>query len=427
MHLTSIAVPLLCIALLSGCAFRPAVTADAVSFNRSVEDASNRLILMNILRAAMRMPMQFTELTKVTGSIGGKATFPFTLPFDGKGGEAGPSFEMSGSDSFDILNLSTQEFMNGIMSPVAPSLFRHFWDQGWTKDLLLHLFVHEARVGNRELQNDPSNARELADFTDWVSCVVNSDPQLLSESKRAEQPIVEGIENVSAEEAVAALEKGFRLERHGSRFALYPIVSGVRLTWSPGKCGLPANGRAKSTAARDEGAPGVVFLQAPNAADQTAGLNEAAIRERSLGRDGGGPTEPSFELRSPEAILYYLGELVRQEMFWRGDAPNAELIPLPMARERAPDFSMPRVHLGPDDSVSPTVPGGWALIAVKRGRDFRSPVTVRRDTEIYSISGKEGDWEGSMACLRILTQLIALQKSSKTPPGTPTVIGIGRF
>src|SRR5215212_142887 len=59
-----------------GCAVIDNYSGRAVDFNREAEQAQEEVLLLNIVRASLRRPMQFTSLSSVTGSgtISGSVT-----------------------------------------------------------------------------------------------------------------------------------------------------------------------------------------------------------------------------------------------------------------------------------------------------------------------------------------------------------------
>src|SRR3954471_25053701 len=76
---------------LSGCAVIDNYSGRAVDFNREAEQAQEEVLLLNIVRASLRRPMQFTSLSSVSGSgsVSGSVTggglktnqTPFIAPF----------------------------------------------------------------------------------------------------------------------------------------------------------------------------------------------------------------------------------------------------------------------------------------------------------------------------------------------------------
>jgi hypothetical protein len=57
----------------AGCSFQQKIAQNALDYNYSIEDAHNRLTLLNILRAKDRRPMYFTRLGQVTGNLTSEA------------------------------------------------------------------------------------------------------------------------------------------------------------------------------------------------------------------------------------------------------------------------------------------------------------------------------------------------------------------
>ncbi len=77
--------------------------------------------------------------------------------------------------------------MKGFLQPVTPELFAYFWNQGWPKELLLHVFVLEAevtKVKNGTVTTDhlfnhprfesPDN-KDYRDFAAWVTGLISGD------------------------------------------------------------------------------------------------------------------------------------------------------------------------------------------------------------------------------------------------------------
>ena len=68
-----LAAPLLSVALLcaavAACSFDEGIAERAVKYSKTVEEANNSLLLLNILRARDRRPMHFTAISQVRGSL----------------------------------------------------------------------------------------------------------------------------------------------------------------------------------------------------------------------------------------------------------------------------------------------------------------------------------------------------------------------
>src|SRR5688572_12945716 len=114
--------------LTPACAFRHGVANNAVQLNVAIDEAHNRTLLLNVIRAAQREPMHFTELSKVTADIKGQAGVAFAIPFSGDNDATfmNPAASLSGGPTYEVFNLATKDFVSGIQSPVAASTFKHF-------------------------------------------------------------------------------------------------------------------------------------------------------------------------------------------------------------------------------------------------------------------------------------------------------------
>src|SRR5438132_14094379 len=72
--ITNCAVASLC-ATVAGCTFGRRVGSDPVEFNKSLADANNRILLLNVARASKKHPLYFSEVSelnealKVTGGL----------------------------------------------------------------------------------------------------------------------------------------------------------------------------------------------------------------------------------------------------------------------------------------------------------------------------------------------------------------------
>ncbi len=353
---------LLLVLLLAGCAFQVRIAEDGVAYNKTVERMQNELLLLNILRAKDRKPMHFTALSLIRGNLRGSFDSRGTFPF---GGDASDMFTSSAAasytsnPSFDVAILNSQEFMKGIMSPTPMETIGYYQDQGWPPRLLAYLFIRRIVVGEEEYVNYPPDRGRFAEFRDFIE----NNKLLIVE--RDLPPTVIG----------PALPKESFLD-------LGNLVKAQ-------KAGL------KVLETRPDS--GMYVLQKPRS-------ELTFVLEESLKPVG------IVYVRSPEAILYYLGELVR-------------------AQEADDHFPMPKIstRIGPgrDDKE------WWNLFLARRQTtaDGNPLVFTEYDGTTYVIPAQRSGDDGSgrsMNCLNLVTQLVALQKVSKELATTSAVTLIGR-
>ena len=141
---------LMAVLTLAGCA-QLEIADRAVAYNKAVEDASNRILVLNIIRANKRYPRHFTDFTQLSGNVPLSGTFALQIPF---GGDASNTFPLTprlelsqtSSPSFDVAILDSKEFTSGILSPIEKKLFEFYWHQRWPPEVLLHLFIHKVDI-----------------------------------------------------------------------------------------------------------------------------------------------------------------------------------------------------------------------------------------------------------------------------------------
>lgn len=127
--------------LASACATPKSARVAAVDYNRAFAAARNEVLLLNILRASVREPLQFSHISQVSGSV--DTTTTVTLPFGFAIGEDPTfepevSFETSNPD-ITIVPSETKEFVAGINRPIPIELVDNLTAQNVGRGALLSL------------------------------------------------------------------------------------------------------------------------------------------------------------------------------------------------------------------------------------------------------------------------------------------------
>ena len=105
-------------ALLSpGCSLGRDIARHSVDYNTTVERATDSVLLLNVLRARDRVPLHFSAIGAIHGSLGLSAGFGYDLTGASVNGTL-PAILGSTSPSFDIGPLDRQEFARGISRPI---------------------------------------------------------------------------------------------------------------------------------------------------------------------------------------------------------------------------------------------------------------------------------------------------------------------
>ena len=190
--------------ILAACAIIDNYSGRAVDFNREAEQAQEQVLLLNIIRASLRRPMQFTSLQSVTGSGsasgsvqgGGAQTrqTPFISLFGITPantnaalsalatGTVSGNAQLSGSATFTVPVLDTQEFYQGILTPIPLQAFDYYLHQGFPPQLLFDLFVQRIEITRLDdgtcrkytFTNSVRNDLEFAQFQTFVDYLIGS-------------------------------------------------------------------------------------------------------------------------------------------------------------------------------------------------------------------------------------------------------------
>lgn len=138
--------------LLWGCGLSsPIIKSEAVVYDDVIEDATNKLLLLNILRARDKAPLHFAHIPLIHESIQQTASLGVSAPFGWLHnssqrdiGTAGVNVQMS--PSFDIAHLNSKEFATGIASPIEPKFVKYWLDRGLDRRIVLLLFFSSAEI-----------------------------------------------------------------------------------------------------------------------------------------------------------------------------------------------------------------------------------------------------------------------------------------
>ena len=135
--------------VLAGCSFARPLGRNALEYNRTLANEANQQLLLNVARAAKKHPLYFTEISVLHREISGEGSLNLTYPWAREAFDTYQSVGSvtgTGSANFDLGPLTQQEFMRGITTPVTADLLAYYWNQGWPAEILLRLFVRKIVV-----------------------------------------------------------------------------------------------------------------------------------------------------------------------------------------------------------------------------------------------------------------------------------------
>jgi hypothetical protein len=168
-----------------------------------MDDFADQALLANVLRAKDYAPMNFNDLSSITGALSLSGTLGLTLPFGPYVGyrplpstglgtykdTVSPSMTGTTSPTINIGTLNTQGFMLTMIQPISTTYILSKWDS-YPHELLLDLFVKAIRFPGEQdsespgacSKNDPPdygcekrrvhvNDPDSDDYTDFITLV----------------------------------------------------------------------------------------------------------------------------------------------------------------------------------------------------------------------------------------------------------------
>ena len=159
----SIWVSCVCI-VLGGCAISPSVMkSDTLGMGEVLEDTTNKLLVLNLLRARDNAPLHFADLPIMRESLQQSFTFSW-LNF--LGASRAPSStrdsvaigtSIQKTPSFDLSQLHSKDFITGISSPIDPKIVKYWIDRGLDRRIVLLLFFSAVEIVETQSENGPVN------------------------------------------------------------------------------------------------------------------------------------------------------------------------------------------------------------------------------------------------------------------------------
>jgi hypothetical protein len=390
----------------------------SVDYNLQAENSKNENLLLNVVRAAYRKPLQFTELMTVTGQASASVTGVLTLPFAANHAAASrvfsfsPGATLSGGPNFTVAVLNTKEFYQGILTPIPMQLVALFFYEGFPKSVLLTLaalrFEYGPKCGSMtEVYNDVSSTEKYKDFKKFTESLIDAGlgtekitdtivlgPPLIDadvrDIKNLQKLHSQGVEisrhlitdenpHLLAEELESLKRKGhtyyYQLEAKKTlyRFCFHPLRANPELLDQSLAKQIT---RATSQPGQYEFVPEI--LCGASAADRKK--KHAMVLEISP--------------RSVEGIIYYLGEIVRRQLSLEGE-----------------------------DLFEPTVKNDNVLFKVSRTPAAGASISTTYEGVDYYVSVDPTGRDRSVQVMEFVTQLFALSNSAKDLPA-PNFISV---
>src|SRR6202795_3242207 len=141
-----------------------AVRSQVISYDDAIEDITNKLLLLNILRDKDKAPLHFDTIPSIHETIQATASLSATYPFGplNKSTQRNtftPGLNLQVSPSFEIDHLDTKDFITGLASPIDPKFVKYWLDRGLDRRIVLLLFFSAADIVETDAQGERHTIR----------------------------------------------------------------------------------------------------------------------------------------------------------------------------------------------------------------------------------------------------------------------------
>jgi hypothetical protein len=467
---------------LLGCAIVDQYSGRAVGYNVEAEQAQEQALLLNIIRASLRKPMQYTSVQTITGSAtsSGTATLNFPVglhPTTGfTTGVLGGT--VSGGPTFTVPVLDTQEFYQGIMKPIPGVLIDFYVHEEYPREEIFNLFIEKIVFRRRDcpttshLQdcemtfvNYPGTDLDLDLTQAAIEYLLNlglSTEQLPEDKTKPKNAKDSSSSSSSADSAKDAPPPppSFRFcfsPRDVNEQASVPVSARCGFLAQPATSSLHPPGTAETstpqantptppssspTALSAPASPQAIGENARKTTTAPIQLSARFIRDLSnileyetrengqVDRYGYQLSLPHFEnklvrvdvyTRSTEGIVYYLGEIARRRLYPDPNfarGPRTVQIKIGNFYTRIPEGRCPLA----DNVAEKTGFHCYNFFVLDKGLDAGgAALAVNYGGTQYSVPSDLVEGGKTMHVLSLLKQLLAVNTSAKSLPQTNVI------
>ncbi len=390
---------------LTGCASRD-IVGYAMKTNLAFEQTQNQLLLLNIVRSYKRRPNYFTALGTFNGSPGiSQIQGLLTIPFGKNNGlpyQIQPSLTSTGT-SLVIQPLDVQEFVQGFMRPIPGDQLNYYFQQGWSPSPIFHLLVERIEIKENDAVvkrylNDPLST-EINRFSEIVNQLSFCQIDVRHLVKPVGPPL--SADKIATVTDLISLPDGYDLQKADGDYQLNKPTNDVVIIFRK-----PISGERSedcetglSTLKRElNEKPCKELCKAPDEVRVYWGESNTEYEEKP--QDTESKKKVVFAMRSPQGVLYYLGEIARAEL---GE----------------PHQALPEItydHAG--------VKGSYPLFEIRKNEHYAAgrALTVTYEGDRYSVPLETaGKMSRNLQVFSLLNLLISSQKSAKELPTTATL------
>jgi hypothetical protein len=420
-----------------GCSSHRQLATQAVDFNLTVEKAQNEMLLLNVIRAKDRLPMYMTGISSLNGNFStslsaasGVSTSrsrerePTVVDTLTRGATVSANAGISANPSFSLAVLDTQEFMRGFLTPIPLDTLGYYWSQEWPRALLLYLLVQRVEIespGKETLvvRNYPDSSdpdlKELKTFGCALRDFLARKPRFETRSVKGPEigpPLQAATVSGDVSKLIQVSKEGYELSQDDGKDTYH-----LRRATTEQHFALNGEPSYRQSSICD-GADPISGPAPPSETGETAPEPEPYPQSAKHGKVR--TTLPDSKtltlvLRSPEALLYYLGELMRVAN--RRESPKIPYICI--QKHFHPLFvALPS---GRCQGAQVEVNSGRGTFSVPAVSDASAPDPCDDDGDISLRDANGCDAGRSMQALRLVSQIMSMQKSAKDLPSAGVV------
>jgi hypothetical protein len=138
---------------------------DSMAFGEVIEETTNKLLVLNVLRARDKAPLHFADIPIIRESMQQTVSLGF-LEYLGSiaatlRDNRNAVMSMQKSPSFDINHLQSKDFITGISSPIDPKVVKYWLDRGLDRRIALLLFFSAAEIVETRSEKGPVNTIKI--------------------------------------------------------------------------------------------------------------------------------------------------------------------------------------------------------------------------------------------------------------------------
>jgi hypothetical protein len=419
--------------VLAACSVADQYSGRAVGYNVEAEQAQQQALLLNIVRASMGRPMQFTSVQTITGTAsvmasGGLLTIPFGPHIAGTPNTGSLTGSVSGGPTFTVPVLDTQEFYQGILSPIPGQILDLYLNSGYPRELIFSLFVE--RIVMRRLDDGCSRINHTVRCELTFQNYVEEDPNYDLFQMFIEYLLNSGLRTEPAPPAKSggAGQKSAASGDGSASSTATPALSGFTLCFAPqleeyaryvppiSRCGSPlrlaqgGGARAKSYATSII-MPAYFVENLRKVAGQYRTRDPIKDYAHNLASFTGKHVSLTIYTRHTEGVFYYLGEIVRRQQDRR--------LPRYIQVRSAKGGLYPIQPCYPDadsDHPDPQHRNPCQNLFVVEASGAPAFLSVAYDGSVYAIPSDPDRAGRSYFVLDVIKQLLAINTSAKSLP-----------